>query len=371
MKCNKCNAEISKDDAFCPECGKKIEIKKEETTTTKSNKTLWIIIASVITILLIALIALLFLKSDKPLCNSPYIQVGNECCLDQNNNKICDKDETTAPTQTQQPTTNTVKNEPVIDNTFIGGSKGIVARFEPMGVTTDGTSQAIFNDESFPIIITLNNKGEYDIPSNTLSTTIKGISSSDFKGITFQLTNSETVNKITSTNINGGEIKINHGLGKLEENRIKDRNVITAGIYADIIYPYNTIIKIKDECLKNNCNSSNSKNFIQSGAPIQIESLSINNNVLTLSVINSGNGETTTSSQDFDYRYNKFEIKTENNLICNKETNSIATFGSDNKITITCTPKTGSLTSNDDTITLTYKYKQTISTDLVIKNKNV
>ena len=33
--------------------------------------------------------------SDKAvICNSPYIRVGIECCLDQNNNKICDKDET-------------------------------------------------------------------------------------------------------------------------------------------------------------------------------------------------------------------------------------------------------------------------------------
>ena len=26
-------------------------------------------------------------------CNKPYIKVGTECCLDQNDNSICDKDE--------------------------------------------------------------------------------------------------------------------------------------------------------------------------------------------------------------------------------------------------------------------------------------
>ncbi|MBS3159871.1 hypothetical protein J4436_03720 [Candidatus Woesearchaeota archaeon] len=31
-------------------------------------------------------------KSDF-VCNEPYIQVGSECCLDQNKNKICDRDE--------------------------------------------------------------------------------------------------------------------------------------------------------------------------------------------------------------------------------------------------------------------------------------
>ncbi|MCX8195436.1 MAG: hypothetical protein N3G22_05035, partial [Candidatus Micrarchaeota archaeon] len=31
-------------------------------------------------------------------CNPPYIQVGKDCCLDHNNNSICDKDEPAAQT---------------------------------------------------------------------------------------------------------------------------------------------------------------------------------------------------------------------------------------------------------------------------------
>lgn len=38
----------------------------------------------------------------KTICNTPYIQVGTECCLDQNSNNICDKDEQ----PTQQENTN-------------------------------------------------------------------------------------------------------------------------------------------------------------------------------------------------------------------------------------------------------------------------
>ena len=30
---------------------------------------------------------------QEPVCNKPYILVGTECCLDQNDNSICDKDE--------------------------------------------------------------------------------------------------------------------------------------------------------------------------------------------------------------------------------------------------------------------------------------
>jgi len=39
-------------------------------------------------------------KKETVTCNSPYIKVGTTCCLDQNSNNICDKDE--APTQTQR-----------------------------------------------------------------------------------------------------------------------------------------------------------------------------------------------------------------------------------------------------------------------------
>lgn len=37
------------------------------------------------------------------ICNPPYIQVGNDCCLDQNNNSICDKDEMLGKTETETP----------------------------------------------------------------------------------------------------------------------------------------------------------------------------------------------------------------------------------------------------------------------------
>jgi len=42
-----------------------------------------------------------------PVCNKPYMWVGNDCCLDKNDNKICDKDETTTTTTFMTPTTST------------------------------------------------------------------------------------------------------------------------------------------------------------------------------------------------------------------------------------------------------------------------
>ena len=45
-------------------------------------------------------------------CNKPYIKVGKECCLDINDNDICDKDETTTSTTRTTTTTTTTPTIP-------------------------------------------------------------------------------------------------------------------------------------------------------------------------------------------------------------------------------------------------------------------
>jgi hypothetical protein len=51
-----------------------------------------------------------------PVCNKPYIWVGNDCCLDRDDNKICDKDdvviETTTSTSSIITTTSTLPQLP-------------------------------------------------------------------------------------------------------------------------------------------------------------------------------------------------------------------------------------------------------------------
>ncbi|MBN2014333.1 MAG: hypothetical protein JW778_04060 [Candidatus Altiarchaeota archaeon] len=44
---------------------------------------------------------------EEIVCNKPYILVGNECCLDVNDNKICDVDETTTTSTTTSTTITT------------------------------------------------------------------------------------------------------------------------------------------------------------------------------------------------------------------------------------------------------------------------
>jgi len=58
----------------------------------EKRKQIWYIIGGVIVVVFIICIALVN-KDNEVVCNSPYIQVGTECCLDINSNGICDNDE--------------------------------------------------------------------------------------------------------------------------------------------------------------------------------------------------------------------------------------------------------------------------------------
>ncbi|MEK6734348.1 MAG: hypothetical protein AABY27_04495 [Pseudomonadota bacterium] len=68
----------------------------------------------IISILSVVLVLILLTGcSQKVVCNKPYILVGSECCLDTNDNQICDKDETAKEVQQKSNSvTNTPSSEP-------------------------------------------------------------------------------------------------------------------------------------------------------------------------------------------------------------------------------------------------------------------
>lgn len=284
-----------------------------------------------------------------------------------------------------------------ITDPYMGGSQGLLATFEPMGATTDGTTQAIFDDENFQVIINLKNKGEYEVPANTMKTIIKGISPSDYTGLTFQKSNTESVEKISQANPKGGEIVINHGTGTLAANRIKDRNVLTASIYADVIYPYQTFVAVPKVCMKDTSSSVRDEicqvenaalQVFSSGAPIKaISAKEVRSGKGLVSVEftieNVGGGESKDPSKtDFDYRYNElaFNVKESssnpNDWDCKSSGRAgVGRFGEDNKLLILC-KLTKVIPANQVyqeqlDLTLKYDYKSIINTDLVIKNKDV
>jgi len=63
----------------------------------------------------LALLITLFLVSCAPVtCGKPYIKVGNSCCLDQNDNGICDNDESTTISEKQQQVTSQIEESSLI-----------------------------------------------------------------------------------------------------------------------------------------------------------------------------------------------------------------------------------------------------------------
>src|SRR3989344_1798060 len=58
---------------------------------------------------------IIYVKDNSPpeevVCNSPYIRVGRDCCLDKNSNSICDNDETKEEAQKQQVYIGTTSSE--------------------------------------------------------------------------------------------------------------------------------------------------------------------------------------------------------------------------------------------------------------------
>ncbi len=59
----------------------------------------------------VIIIALFLVSCVPPTCNKPYILVGSACCLDQNDNGICDKDEKGLPTPVEEAKTE-ISTEP-------------------------------------------------------------------------------------------------------------------------------------------------------------------------------------------------------------------------------------------------------------------
>ncbi len=54
---------------------------------------------------LLGMVLFLALSSRQVVCNPPYIFIGTDCCLDQNNNSICDRDEYISSTAAMTTTT--------------------------------------------------------------------------------------------------------------------------------------------------------------------------------------------------------------------------------------------------------------------------
>ena len=90
---------------------------------------------------------------------------------------------------------------------YFGGTQGVVADFDDMGIYNEKTGiNEIFWGDSFPIEVTLKNKGEYDVQQGEVAVKILGINTADFSGIPDdELTNNEEIEGLSEYNKIGDE----------------------------------------------------------------------------------------------------------------------------------------------------------------------
>ncbi|MBR9691737.1 hypothetical protein GOV06_03030 [Candidatus Woesearchaeota archaeon] len=198
---------------------------------------------------------------------------------------------------------------------YIGGIKGLVAEFEPLGIEESGI-YTVFEDESFPIQIILKNKGEHDLAPGDSSITIHGIPLADFTGISSgTLSNTEEIEKISELNEEGGEKIIDFGQN-VKYNQVIPGTFYDVNIFASYTYAYKTYASIPNVCFKENlrddrvCEVDESKKVYSSGAPIQVESVAekpAGAGLISLEfkIENVGGGRATIPGKDFSSQYNQ------------------------------------------------------------------
>ena len=160
---------------------------------------------------------------------------------------------------------------------FIGGSQGVIARFESFGVEENGVYRN-FDTETFPIEVTLNNKGEYELQPNDVTVELQGPSQTEFTGIAnWKKNNVDIIDKISELVKEGGEETITFADQAKYTSTV--RGITERNWFANVEYNYKTFAIVPEVCLKADlrdrrvCTVEEAKSFDVSGAPIIIESV--------------------------------------------------------------------------------------------------
>lgn len=162
-----------------------------------------------------------------------------------------------------------------IQSPYLGGHKGLEAEFQEIGSISDsGPENEVWEDESFPVVIHLENKGEHTIPAHDVKLEIKGIAKSDFSGIDFTKDNSEKIEAVDKDyRPDGGQVYIDFGNARYD---FLEGTHYDAQIFVEYTYPYETHINIPRVCIKGDikdegvCEVEDTKSAFATAGPIQV-----------------------------------------------------------------------------------------------------
>ncbi len=285
------------------------------------------------------------------------------------------------------------KGTSTISDPFIGGTTGILLSFEQ-----DAPPAEVFDggDYPFDVVVKLKNEGEYKAVKADAVLTVSGILASEFNKVEsdFRKNPSEDIegkSKDSANNVQEGLpvfvefTDLNHA-GALSGN-------IPYTIRADVCYKYGTTV-LSQICVKKNnldntegvCTVNEDKKVFNSGAPVQVtgvkESQRAKDKIsFTFTISHKGNGDIfqqgsrcDTSSRSFE---DKIWVEVDSGipgLECSglrdgtATTGYVSLYGADKPITCTQTVATNSDFAKPVNIKLTYDYKDSIETTVLVKH---
>lgn len=205
------------------------------------------------------------------------------------------------------------EQQQVVKGVFIGGTQGIVPVFEPLGYIDEELSiYTIYDTETFPIEVTLKNKGEYVLESGQATITLMGPSTEEFTGIpSWELKNQDIIDKISELVPEGGEETISFGSDAKYTGKVI--GLMERTFIANLEYDYKTYLIIPEVCLKEDladervCEVKEAKALHVSGAPITITSVeeSVAGKgiiALKIKISDVGGGKVTKLTEEFGVR---------------------------------------------------------------------
>ncbi len=275
---------------------------------------------------------------------------------------------------------------------YLGGEKGIVADFEEMGIYNEKTNTyEIYEGETFPIELTLKNKGEYDLQVGEATLTLVGINLNDFSGIVSNgvLSNTGSIEGISDDNEDGEEETLDFTSGGEDAEYIIELagGSYDVSVFARVVYHYKTFAAVPKVCFKEDltdksvCDVEESKTIYSSAAPIQVKKAEekkagAGKIAVEFSIENVGSGQVTKPGQEFDERYDQlsFSVNEPDEWECKSggKVNEVR-LDSDGKAKILCRLKNpmaeNTLYTKELDLTLDYDYKELVHKQIRIKEQ--
>ena len=262
---------------------------------------------------------------------------------------------------------------------FTGGAQGIVAVFESFGVEEDNIF-SLFDTETFPIEITVTNKGEYEIQPNDVMIELKG-PSLDFTGIaSLSKYNAGIIGAVSDLLPEGEEETMTFATDAKYGQDVN--GYIDREWFANIEYNYETYVVMPDVCLKGDlkddriCEVTGARTYFVSGAPITVTAVEESTAgkgimALKITVEDQGTGKVTLPNTDFGTQEKIAYTIDDNDWECKQSGKLNEARLIEGKADIICKLKTAlgedDLATKQLKLTLQYKYRDIIQESIRIK----